>query len=289
MSSYRIPPKIAVINSFAGYGRCSTTEALPIISAMKVQACPVPTSVFSNHTGFSTHYGMDFTEHMAGYLDQWNALNLLFDGIYCGFLGKEEQIPIAAGFIRAQKQKGCPMVLIDPVMGDHGKPYRTISPSHCGALRELVKLADIITPNITEACLLTGTPYREGCWQESELRRLCECLHALGPDKIVITGLPGSSSKDGCESFLNFTSIRQTSGGLFETAITLTPSAGPSHHGTGDIFASIVAADAVSGNDFLSSVKKAADFISDCIRLSEELKIPECEGVCFENLLDRLS
>ncbi len=289
MSSYRIPPKIAVINSFAGYGRCSTTEALPIISAMKVQACPVPTSVFSNHTRFPSHYGMDFTEQMTGYLAQWNALNLLFDGIYCGFLGKGEQIPIVIDFIRAQRQKGCPVVLVDPVMGDHGKAYRTISPSHCSALKDLVRLADIITPNITEACLLTDTPYREGFWPESELRRLCECLHALGPDKIVITGLPGSSLEDGPTSFLNFTSIRKTADSLIQTAGTLTPSAGPGRHGTGDIFASILAADAVSGKDFLSSVKKAADFISDCICLSEELQIPECEGVCFENLLDRLS
>lgn len=288
MPPYRIPPKIAVINSFAGYGRCSTTEALPIISAMKVQACPVPTSIFSNHTGFSTHYSVDFTEEMSGYLNQWNALGLVFDGIYCGFLGKKEQIPIVSDFICAQKNRGCSMILLDPVMGDHGKAYRTIKADHCSALKDLARLADIITPNITEACLLTGTPYKD-CWQEDELQRLCQSLHALGPEKIVITGLHGQSAGAGDDSFLNFISIRQPSGSVIKTAGIVAPSAGPSRHGTGDIFASVVAADAVLGNDFPTSVKKAAGFISTCIRASQELGIPECEGVCFENFLDRLS
>lgn len=288
MHSYRIPPKIAVINSFAGYGRCSTTEALPIISAMKVQACPVPTSIFSNHTGFSTHYSVDFTDQMADYFEQWNALDLVFDGIYCGFLGKKEQIPIVSDFIRSQKEKGCSMVLVDPVMGDHGKAYKTISEDHCRELTKLVRLADIITPNITEACLLTGIPYKDR-WSEDGLRRLCKGLHRLGPDKIAVTGLHCLSEKNGDGSYLNFTSIRKAFGKIFETEGITMPSAGPSRHGTGDIFASIVAADAVLGKDFPSSVKKAADFISTCIRASQELNIPECEGVCFENFLDQLA
>lgn len=284
--SYRIPPKIAVINSLAGYGRCSLTEALPIISAMKVQACPVPAAVFSNHTGFPTHYGMDFTQQMGGYLSQWDALDLNFDGIYCGFLGNKDQIPVAVDFIRSQKAKGCSTVLVDPVMGDHGKTYRTITASHCAALTELVRLADIITPNITEACLLTDTPWREGIWQEKDLARLCVILHDLGPKKIVITGIPCRiAQKDG---FMNFISQRTVKNSHAETSCNITPIAGTSRHGTGDIFASIVAADAVTGYPFSSSVKKAADFISCCIRASDKLRIPEPEGVCFENFLNLL-
>lgn len=286
--SSRIPPKIAVINSLAGYGRCSVTEALPIISVMQVQACPVPTSVFSNHTGFSTHYGVDFTAHMAGYLNQWDSLGLVFDGIYCGFLGEKEQIPIVADFLHRQRQKGCSMILVDPVMGDHGKAYRTITPAHCNALKKLVSLADIITPNLTEACLLTDTPYRENGWQEDTLRRLCEALHEMGPEKIAVTGLPctiGQTKKDG---FLNLTSERNPGAGTAALSQIITPAAGPSRHGTGDIFASILAADAVKGAVFSDSVRKAADFIAACIRASEELGIPEQDGVCFENLLHTL-
>lgn len=324
--SFRIPPKIAVINSLAGYGRCSTTEALPIISAMRVQACPVPTSVFSNHTGFPTHFGVDFTDYMAGYLKQWDSLGLVFDGIYCGFLGKKEQLPLVASFLKRQRQKGCSAILVDPVMGDHGKAYKTITPEHCSALKELVSLADIITPNITEACLLTDTPYQESGWQKPQLHALCAALHAMGPKKIAVTGLrcqaarnpdagqdscfldpvsepedgfldPGAG-QDGCflnsgsepeDGFLNLISKQEKGSRSFTLSRILTPSAGPSRHGTGDIFASILAADAVNGTDFLTSVQKAADFISACIRVSEELHIPEQDGVCFENLLHTLN
>lgn len=284
----KIPPKIAVINSFAGYGRCSTTEALPIISAMRAQACPVPTAIFSNHTGFPSHYGVDFTEHMKGYLEQWEALGLTFDGIYCGYLGKKEQLLPVSAFLARQRQRGCPVILVDPVMGDHGKAYKAITADHCTALRELVGLADIITPNITEACLLTGTPYWEGDWPKEELEALCHALHGLGPGKVVITGLEHRSGSDGAVHFANFLSERQAGSAFSETACIVTPAAGPSRHGTGDIFASIVAADAVMGSSLSSSVQKAADFISACIRTSEELCIPEQDGVCFENLLSML-
>lgn len=298
--SPKIPPKIAVINSFAGYGRCSMTEALPIISTRKVQACPVPTSIFSNHTGFPSHYCQDFTGQMPDYLAQWDALGVVFDGIYCGFLGKKEQIPIVSGFLKSQKEKGCRMILVDPVMGDNGKAYRTITPEHCDALRQLVSLADIITPNITEACLLTDTPYREDGWSLEELTLLCEKLHASGPEKIAITGIrqgwetfpsagnPPVKKESLPDGFLNFISEKNTEDGSFHTSCDFCPAAGPSRHGTGDIFASILAADAVLGIGFSESVHKAAAFIADCIRGSEELGIPEEEGVCFENYLQKL-
>lgn len=280
----KIPPKVAAINSFAGYGRCSTTEVLPILSVMGVQACPVPTSVFSNHTGFPSFFCQDFTTQMPGYLEQWKHLNLVFDGIFCGFLGKKEQIPIVSSFIKGQKNAGSPTVLIDPVMGDRGKAYRTITKEHCLNLKELVKLADIITPNITEACLLTDTPWKMQGWNDAELQDICQKLHALGPDRVVITGLPLSSEKE--EGFLNFLSCAED--GKLHFSCCEMPSAGQSRHGTGDIFAAILAADAVKGTDFNASVQKAARFVADCIRLSDRLGIPEQEGVCFENLLGQL-
>ena len=159
-----IPKKIAMINDIAGYGRCSTTVSLPIISAMGVQVCPVPTSVFSNHTGFPVHFMHDCTPILPQYLEKWQELELTFDGIYCGFLGSVEQIGIVRDFlvsqIEIQESKALsarPAVILDPVMGDHGKAYRTVTPEHCAQMKELLSLADIITPNITEACLLADT------------------------------------------------------------------------------------------------------------------------------------
>ena len=145
-----------MINDIAGYGRCSTTVSLPIISAMGVQVCPVPTSVFSNHTGFPVHFMHDCTPILPQYLEKWQELELTFDGIYCGFLGSVEQIGIVRDFlvsqIEIQESKALsarPAVILDPVMGDHGKAYRTVTPEHCAQMKELLSLADIITPIIT--------------------------------------------------------------------------------------------------------------------------------------------
>ena len=285
---YRIPPKVAMINSFAGYGRCSTTEVVPILSAMKVQVCPVPTAVYSNHTGFPSYYCHDFTGQLPGYLEQWERLGLSFDGIYVGLLGQKEQIPVVADFIRHQRLRGCPLVLIDPIMGDHGNTYRPVSPEYCEGLKELVRLADIITPNITEACLLTGARYKDNGWRQEELADICEKLHAFGPDKVAITGLRRRSPQGYYDSFINFVSQRRPGSGSLETTSTVTRTAGPSRHGTGDIFAAIVAGDAVRGGDFVASVEKAASFISLCIHASDELGIPEYDGICSENFLGAL-
>lgn len=284
----RIPPKIAVINSFAGYGRCSTTEALPVISAMRVQACPVPTAIFSNHTGFSSYYKVDFTAQMAEYFAQWNTLGFVFDGIYCGFLGEQEQIPLVTSFIGRQREKGSPVVLVDPVMGDHGQTYKPVLPEYCHTLRELVSLADIITPNITEACLLARRSYEGDFWQEEDLKELCQELHALGPEKIAVTGLRRSLPEGGFFDFLNFISEYKKGDKAARTRSLFSPQTGSSRHGTGDIFASILAADAVRGVSLETSVKKAADFIALCIRGSDTLGMPETEGVCLENYLNFL-
>lgn len=117
---------------------------------------------------------------------------------------------------------------------------------------------------------------------------ICEKLHAFGPDKIAVTGLQRRSPQGYYDSFINFVSQRRPESGSLETTSTVTRTAGPSRHGTGDIFAAIVAGDAVRGEDFVASVEKAASFISLCIHASDELGIPESDGICFENFLDAL-
>ena len=271
-----IPGKLAFINDIAGYGRCSATEALPIISAMRVQACPVPTSLFSNHTGFPIHFMHDCTPYMRDYLSIWTQLGIRFDGILCGFLGSADQVSIVSDYLVS-----CPdtLFILDPVLGDHGKTYRTVTDAHCRRMKTLLSRADIITPNLTEACLLTHTPYSETGWEQERLIRLAGQLHAMGPERVVITGL-----REG-EDYLNFVS---ENGSAQQTHIRRTRSAGHAFHGTGDIFAAIIAADAVNGVPFLRSVEKAAAFIGACISASVRLGIPETEGVCFENFLGML-
>lgn len=271
-------PRLAIINDIAGFGRCSTTVSLPVISVMKVQVCPVPTSVLSNHLGFPLCHFDDYTSHMRDYIKVWSELGLTFDGLYCGFLGNEEQIDIVREFV----EMFCPpLFLLDPVMGDHGRAYSSITETHVQKMKELLPLADIITPNITETCLLTGTPWKDGEWTMQELSGLCEklaslCLKDSVGASIVITGI-----RQG-DSLVNFL----WDDGVYTTVST--PIAGASRPGTGDIFASILAADAVRGETLLTSVQKAANFVGLCIAGSEKAGTPVQEGVVFEKYLAAL-
>ena len=271
-------PRLAMINDIAGFGRCSTTVSLPVISVMKVQVCPVPTSVLSNHLGFPLCHFDDYTSHMRDYIKVWSELGLTFDGLYCGFLGNEEQIDIVREFVEMFRP---PLFLLDPVMGDHGRSYSSITETHVQKMKELLPLADIITPNITEACLLTGTPWKDGEWTMQELSGLCEklaslCLKDSVGASIVITGI-----RQG-DSLVNFL----WDDGVYTTVAT--PIAGASRPGTGDIFASILAADAVRGETLLTSVQKAANFVGLCIAGSEKAGTPVQEGVVFEKYLAAL-
>lgn len=282
-------PRLAMINDIAGFGRCSTTVSLPVISVMKVQVCPVPTSVLSNHLGFPLCHFDDYTSHMRDYIKVWNELGLTFDGLYCGFLGNEEQIDIVREFVEMFRP---PLFLLDPVMGDHGRAYSSITETHVQKMKELLPLADIITPNITEACLLTGTPWKDGEWTMQELSGLCERLADICQQESVSSG-EASVGTVSSESIV-ITGIRQGDSlvnflwddGVYTTVST--PIAGASRPGTGDIFASILAADAVRGETLLTSVQKAANFVGLCITGSEKAGTPVQEGVVFEKYLAAL-
>lgn len=282
-------PRLAMINDIAGFGRCSTTVSLPVISVMKVQVCPVPTSVLSNHLGFPLCHFDDYTSHMRDYIKVWNELGLTFDGLYCGFLGNEEQIDIVREFVEMFRP---PLFLLDPVMGDHGRAYSSITETHVQKMKELLPLADIITPNITEACLLTGTPWKDGEWTMQELSGLCERLadicqqESVSSDEASVGTVSGASIvitgiRHG-DSLVNFL----WDDGVYTTYAT--PIAGASRPGTGDIFASILAADAVRGETLLTSVQKAANFVGLCIAGSEKAGTPVQEGVVFEKYLAAL-
>ena len=181
--------KIAIINDMTGFGRCSIAVALPVISMLRVQCCALPTAIFSNHTGFKSFYYQDYTDHMQPSIDEWKKLDLQFSGICTGFLGSATQISIVSDFIRDFKRPDN-LIIIDPVMGDYGRPYPTYTTEMCSNMKELVGYADILTPNVTEACILTDTPYKESGWHLSEIESMAAKLALRGPSKIVITGIP---------------------------------------------------------------------------------------------------
>ena len=282
-------PRLAMINSFAGFGRISTAVSLPIISTLGVQVCPVPTSVLSNHLAFPVCSRQDFTPYMEDYLEAWEALSLTFDGLYCGYLGSCTQIEIVKKLLQSPCMTascGRPFFLLDPVMADHGRFYSSMNESHCEQLKELVAYADLITPNITEACFLTETPFENDFFSEEKVVPICRKLQKLMErytasskeytPRIVITGLREE------EHFVNYVWEDQ------KGQACRIPIAGPSRSGTGDIFASILAADALLETPFYQSVEKASHFIACCIRGTEEAGIPIKEGVLFEKFLPTL-
>ena len=273
--SHNKQKKIAVINDFCGFGRCSLTVSLTVISALQVQCCPVPTSVFSNHTAYDSFFYTDYTGYMEAYIEEWKKLGLAFDGILTGFLGSPEQTGIVKGFLECFKKAGT-VTIVDPVMGDGGSLYATYSPELAKQMKGLLPFADILTPNLTEACILTEIPYRPDM-ERDELERLCRRLSGMGPEKIVISGL----ERDG--RLVNF---------VFEKgkkAVEVTgPKIGPCRAGTGDVFSSIIAADAVNGVEFVDSVRHAAVFIAKVLRRTVELDIPVTDGICFEEFLTEI-
>lgn len=212
---------------------------------------------------------------MPTYAAEWKKLNLRFHGILTGFLGSPQQIGIVKDFLEHFKTEET-VTIIDPVMGDYGKLYTTYSPLLAQAMKELVPYADILTPNLTEACILTDTPYDINT-DRDVLEEICRKLHAMGPKKIVISGLERG---DDLENFISEQGKAP--------CIVREHKVGPCRSGTGDVFSSIIAADAVNGVDFAESVKQASAFIAKVLRRTVEMNLPKTDGICFEEFLTEI-
>ena len=265
---------IALINDFTGFGRCSLAVEIPIVSALKVQACAVPTAILSAHTGFYTYYMDDYTRHMTPYIQNWEKLNLHFDGIATGFLGSSEQIRIVRSFLQFFKKPGT-LVIVDPVMGDDGAMYASYTKELCTGMKELLPYADVILPNLTEACILLDEPYPgEGEVNPDLLQDMCRRLCAMGPSDVIITGL---SAENQVRNYL------YEKGG--RSYVVASKRIGGGRAGTGDVFAAVVSASLVRGENLQQAVEKAARFISRCLEYTNHLGVPWNEGLCFEEFL----
>lgn len=269
--------KIAMINDLSGYGRCSLTVAVPILAAMKIQCCPIPTAILSNHTAFPVYFFDDYTEKMETYADKWVELGLSFDGIATGFLGSKKQIDIVLSIVEKLYREGT-KVIVDPVMGDEGKPYATYTEEMCEEMKRLVCMGDVVVPNVTEACILTETPYKETGWTRKELLNMAMMLKMMGAKSVVITGVKEGSYYtnvvlDRGSQTAEFVKVKKT---------------GPDRPGTGDVFSAVLAGAVVGGEPLKDAVVRASRFVKDCIMKSDELEIPINNGVCFEEVLGRL-
>ena len=269
--------RIALINDITGFGRCSVTVQLPLISAMRVQACPLPTAILSVHTGFPNHYLDDYTERMRPYMENWAANELDFDAILTGFLGSEAQINLVLECIARFKQPQT-QVIVDPVMGDNGRLYSSYTPALCEKMRQLLPYADVVTPNLTEACQLLGRHYpTDGLVSDAELAEMAAEIAAMGPRSVVITGLHAG---DYVRTYLYADGI----GRSFDN-----PKVGRDRSGAGDAFAAIVAAALVRGIPIEEGTRRAADFIGHCLVYAEQLDLPWNYGLPFEEFMGELT
>lgn len=246
----------------------------PIVSAMKIQAVTIPTAVLSAHTQFPEYYFDDYTSKMRDYIQTYKDLNLSFDAIASGFLGSEEQVDIVIDFFKTFKKNGS-FTLVDPVMGDYGKLYETYTPTLCEKMKALVHYADILTPNLTELCTLTDVEYRTEGFTDAELGEMCRKLTEQGPEHIVVTGIPYNSKQ-----IMNYVYSKGE-----EPRIVMVDRIGGDRSGTGDVISSIIAGMYMNGHDFYESVKKAAEFVTKCIRYCEDNNVPTQWGLCFEMYL----
>lgn len=268
--------RIVTIQDISCLGKCSLTVALPVISAMGVEASIIPTAVLSTHTSFQGVTYRNLTEDILPIVNHWKQERFSFDAIYTGYLGSAEQVDIV---IQVMKELGEGKVkLVDPVMGDHGKLYSGFDDTFVKKCRKLCRHADIVLPNITEAALLTEMEYRE-TYDEEYIRKLLEGMAALGCSMAVLTGVSFRESEIGVVGY------DKREGRFFQYFTQCYPAA---YHGTGDIFASTVTGSLMRGFDLENALKIAVDFIAEIIRITMENPNRRSYGVDFETALPYL-
>lgn len=279
--------KIALINDLSGFGRCSLTAAIPVISVMGIQACPLPTAVLTAQTGFPHFYCDDYTDKMDYFTEQWHKLQVSFDGIYSGYLADARQLEKVLHFLEIFRREDT-LYLADPVMGDDGNTYPMYNEELLCGMRRLTGQADVITPNLTELCLLAGERYDTlSSYQKSSdyTKRIVELCHKLleraeRRQTIIVTGIV---REEGAKRFVSNLAFSQQGEWVVETPYTP-----KSFSGTGDLFASVICGALVKGLSLPEALEKAALFLQAAIEEADREGVPCAHGVCFENYLGTL-
>jgi pyridoxine kinase len=265
--------KVVAIHDISGFGKCSLTVALPIISAAGIEANAMPTAVLSTHTGGITGYTYrDLTEDLRPFSAHWKSLGIQFDAMYSGFLGSFEQLDIVSDFFKDFKTDNN-IILVDPVMADNGELYKIFSPDFALGMKKLCKQADIIVPNLTEAALLAEESYNPGPYAKEYIEDLLKKLSHIGPRQIVLTGVFFNENELGAATYDRATGKISY---VFEKRIP------GYYHGTGDIFGSALISAILNGFDLTQSAQIAVNFTTASIRRTAEAKTDIRFGVNFE-------
>lgn len=265
--------RVAAIHDLSGFGKCSLTVALPILSAAGIETSALPTAILSTHTGGISGYTYrDLTEDMRPVMKHRKSLDIKFDAIYTGFLGSFEQLDIVKEFFDAFRQEDN-LILVDPVMGDNGELYTVFTREFAAGMRMLCQKADIIVPNLTEAALLLDEPYHPGPYTHAYIESLLRKLGALGPQKVVLTGVYFKEDELGAATYDRTT---DTIDYVFTQKIP------GYYHGTGDVFASALLSALLNDFSLIDAAAIAVHFTTDSIRRTYKAKTDYRFGVNFE-------
>lgn len=265
--------RVAAIHDLSGFGKCSLTVALPILSAAGIETSALPTAILSTHTGGISGYTYhDLTEDMRPVMKHWKSLDIKFDAIYTGFLGSFEQLDIVKEFFDAFRQEDN-LILVDPVMGDNGELYTVFTREFAIGIRMLCQKADIIVPNLTEAALLLDEPFHPGPYTHAYIESLLRKLGALGPQKVVLTGVYFKEDELGAATYDRTT---DTIDYVFTQKIP------GYYHGTGDVFASALLSALLNDFSLIDAAAIAVHFTTDSIRRTYKAKTDYRFGVNFE-------
>lgn len=276
-----IIPKACVVHDISGFGKVSLTEVIPIMSVMGIEVCPLPTAVLSTHTYEFTDYSFcDLTNEMENIIKHWDSIGLKFDAIYSGYMGSVEQLQILKRFMIKAKRDGA-LIVVDPVMGDNelvsNEFYSNKVSGMLEGMRELSGIADIITPNVTEACLLIGEEYPKGPINNKTIRDYLKRLSCLGSKHVVITSVMDSENSM-CVAVYDGDNDKcyKVDCGFVNRLF----------HGTGDIYTSVLTGAMLKGYNIIEAANLAAGFVYKAIQKTiAHPKIKVREGVLFEPVL----
>lgn len=279
--------RIALINDLSGFGKCSLTAAIPVISAMGIQACPLPTAILSAQTGFDSYFYDDYTDRMNQITDEWVKLDVSFDGIYSGYLGSPLQIEHVL-YVLEHFKKDNTIFLADPIMGDDGCEIKTFSNELLATMKELTKRADVITPNLTELCMLAGVSF-SNLTSKSDNKDYLEYVkdvamqvksNSLTNQTVIVTGIIRKNNE---LAKIGNLIVDDKESSYYESNYT-----GKSFSGTGDLFASTVAGSILNGNTPAKATLTAMEFLQPAIEEATRENIEGVHGVYFEKYLPYL-
>lgn len=271
--------KLAAIHDLSGFGRASLTMVIPILSRMGMQVCPLPTAVLSTHSKFTDFHFVDLTCELPSIVEHWKNLELNFNAIYSGFLGSHEQVEIVSDLIHSFRNEN-QVVVVDPVLGDDGKIYKPLNQDLVREMRQLIKKANIITPNLTEASLLLDKPFPKDI-QPDKVKDWCRELSEQGPETVIITSIPENKDQEQTAVI----AYDRNDERFWKVTVNYIPASYP---GTGDAFASVITGAWLQGDSLPIALDRAVKFTSMGVKATFGYDYDAKYGILLERILHTL-